>query len=121
MEELKKIELDPIKLSIEPQTRLLVIKQGKNEVKLTRDAVLGMKRLREGKIESGVYTSTLVPRNRFTASENGSVSIICKDDWEDNVVVLKKHKKFDDYQRVLDYVDNNKTRIAWDREFKGRF
>ena len=121
MKELQKIELEPIQLSIEPKTRLLVIKQGTNEVKLTRDSVLGLKRLKEGKIESGVYTSTLVPRNRFVASENGSVSIICKDDWEDNVVVIKKHKKINDYQRVLDYVGKNKTQIAWDRDSKGRY
>lgn len=121
MEELKKIELEPVQLSIEPKTRLLVIKQGKNEVKFTRDAVIGMKKVSEGKIESGVYTSTILPRNRITASENGSISIICKDDWEDNIVVLKRYKKIDDYQRVLDYVDNNRAKIAWDREFRGRY
>ena len=121
MEELKQIELSPINLSIEPKTRLLIIKQGKNEVKLTRDSVLDMKRLVEGKINGKVYTSTIVPRNRFTASENGSITIVCKDDWEDNVVVITKHKKIDDYQRIIDYVDKNKARIAWDREFKGRF
>ena len=120
MQELKKIELGPVQLSIEPKTHLLVIKQGTNEVKFTRDAVFGMKRVHDGKIESGVYTSTILPRNRITASENGSISIICKDDWEDNVVVLKKNKKIDDYQRVLDFVDKNKATIAWDREFRGR-
>ena len=121
MEQLKKIELEPVRLSIEPQTRLLVIKQGNNEVKFTRDAVIGMKKLKEGQIENGVYTSTLIPRNRVTASENGQISIVCKDEWEDNIVVLKKKGKIDDYQRVVDYVDKNKASIAWDRDFRGRF
>ena len=121
MAELKKIELSPVQLSIEPKTRLLVIKQGDNEVKLTRDSVIGLKKLREGKFESGVYTSTLLPRNRCTVAENGSITIVCKDEFEDNVVLLANHKKLDDYQRVQDYVDKNKGRIAWERDFRGRY
>ena len=121
MAELKKIELNPVQLSIEPKTRLLVIKQGDNEVKLTRDGVIGLKKLREGKFESGVYTSTLLPRNRFTVAENGTITVVCKDDWEDNTVVIANHKKLDDLQRINEFVDKNKARIAWERDFKSRF
>lgn len=119
--ELKKIELQPVQLSIEPKTRFLVVKQGNNTVKLTRDSVIGMKKLREGKMEDNVYTSTLTPRNRFTVAENGSITIVCKDDYEDNVVFIANHKKLDDLQRIQDYVDKNRSRIAWEREFKGRW
>ena len=120
--QLKKVSLDSVvELSIEPKTRLLIIRQGDNEVKLTRDAIIGMKRLHDGENANGVYTSTLIPRSRFTASADGAISIVCKDDWESNVVLLKKHhKKVDDYQRVIDYVEKNKARIAWAKEFKGR-
>lgn len=121
MAELKKIELNPVQLSIEPTTRLLVVKQGDNEIKLTRDSVIGMKKLREGKFEGDVYTSSLLPRNRFKMAENGSITITCKDDYEDNVVFIANHKKLDDYQRIQDFVDKNRARIAWDREFKRRF
>ena len=121
MAQLRKIDLNPVQLSIEPQTRLLVIKQGTNEVKITRDNVINMKKLREGKIEANAFTSTLTPRNRFSMAENGSILIVCKDEWEDNTVLIANHKKLDDLQRIQDFVDKNRTRIAWEREFKRRY
>jgi hypothetical protein len=119
MEELKKVTLDPVQLSIEPQTKFLVLKQGKNEVKITRDHVINMKKLREGKIEANAFCSTLTPRNRFTVAENGNITIVCKDDYEDNIVILTN--KFQDFKRIEDFVDKNRARIAWEREFKGRY
>jgi len=115
------VELSPVQLEIEPKTRLLLIKQGGNEVKLGRESVMAMRKLREGKYESGVYTSSLVPRNRFTVAENGTITITCKDEWSDNVVTIANHKKLDDLERIQDYVNKNKTRIAWEKEFKGRY
>ena len=114
-------ELKPVQLSIEPQSRLLLVKQGENVVKLTRDSVIAMKKLRRGEYKEGVYTSSLVPRNRFQVSENGYISIACKDDVDSNVVVIANHRKLDDLQRISDFVDKNKTRIAWEREFRGRW
>lgn len=121
MEQLKTIELKPVQLSIEPNTRLLVVKQDNNEVKITRDHVIKMKKLREGTLPNGCFTSTLLPRNRFTVAENGTITIVCKDEWEDNVVVIANHKKLDDLKRIQEFVDKNRTRIAWEREFKGRY
>ena len=119
MEELKKVTLDPVQLSIEPQTRLLVLKQGENEVKITRDHVINIKKLREGKIEANAFCSTLTPRTRFTVANNGYVTIVCKDDYEDNVVILTN--KLHDFKRIEEFVDKNRGRIAWEREFKGRY
>ena len=119
MEKLKKVTLDPVQLSIEPQTKFLVLKQGKNEVKITRDHVINMKKLREGKIEANAFCSTLTPRNRFTVAENGNITIVCKDDYEDNIVILTN--KFHDLKRIEEFVDKNRARIAWEREFKGRY
>lgn len=121
MANLRTIDLKPVQLSIEPKTRLLVLKQGDNEVKITRDHVIKMKKLREGTLPNGCFTSLLVPRSRFTMAENGDITIVCKDDWEDNVVYIANHKKLDDLQRIQDFVDKNKARIAWEREFKGRY
>lgn len=45
MADLKVTELKPVQLSIEPKTRLLVVKQGENEVKISRDSVVNMKKL----------------------------------------------------------------------------
>lgn len=121
MAELKKVELNPVQLSIEPKTRLLVIKQGDNEVKIARDSVVKMKKLREGRIEAMAFTSLLTPRSRFSVAENGTITIVCKDDWSDNVVVVANHKKLDDLQRIEEFVDKNRGKIAWEREFKGRY
>lgn len=117
---LKKVTLEPVAISIEPKTHLLIIKQDNNEVKLTRNQIIGMKKLREGLIESNVYTSVLMPKNRFTKAENGQITVVCKDDWEDNVVVIDKHKKHDDFERILSFVDKNRAKIAWDKDLKRR-
>lgn len=121
MTELKMAELRPVQMSIEPHTRLLVLKQGENEVKITRDHVIKMKKLRDGTLPNESFTSLMSPRNRFTVAENGTITIVCKDDWEDNKVVIANHKKLDDLQRINEFVDKNKGRIAWEREFKGRY
>lgn len=120
MNELKKTELSPVQLSIEPQTRLLVVKQGNNEVKITRDSVNAMRSLRRKEKETWV-NPTLTPRNKFTVSENGFISIVCKDEWGSNVVIIANHKKLDDLQRIEDFVSRNKARIAWERDFRGRY
>lgn len=121
MANLKTVDLKPVQLSIEPSTRLLVVKQGDNEVKITRDHVIKMRKLREGTLPNGCFTSTLLPRSRFTLTEDGTITIVCKDDWCDNVVAIANHKKLDDLQRIQDFVDKNKARIAWEREFKGKY
>lgn len=113
--------LHPVQLSIEKPSRLLLVKQGDNVVKLTRDSVIAMKKLREGFYKDGIYTSQLIPRNRFTVTENGNIVITCKDEFESSVVSIANHKKLDDLQRILDFVEKNKTKIAWEREFRGRY
>ena len=121
MANLRTIDLRPVQMTIEPQTRLLVLKQGDNEVKITRDHVIKMKKLREGTLPNDSFTSILSPRNHFKVAENGTIIIACKDDWEDNTVVVANHKKLDDLQRISEFVDKNKGRIAWEREFKVRY
>lgn len=113
-------KLNPVQLSIEPKTKLLVLKQDGNEVKLTRDDVNDMKRLRKGLFDLNAFCSSLIPRKRFSMDENGSITISCKDTWEDNTVTLTNHKKLDDLQRVIDFVEGNKPYIAWEREFGKR-
>ena len=46
--------LQPVQLSIEPQTRLLLVKQGENVIKLTRDSVSKLEKLRKGDV-FGMY------------------------------------------------------------------
>ena len=120
MANLKVLGLSPVQMSIEPMTNLLIVKQGENEVKITRDHVIKMRKLREGQLPNGCFTSTLLPRNKFTVAENGTITIQCKDDWGDNTVTVANHKKLDDLDRIEQYVNKNKTKIAWEREFRRR-
>jgi len=119
--------LQPVQLSIEPQTRLLLVKQGENVIKLTRDSVSKLDKLRKGGLKDvggktlKMFTTKLVPLNRCVLAENGYISITCSDDYESNSVVIANHKKLDDLQRILDFVDKNKARIAWDKDFRGRW
>jgi len=130
MSNLSNLNFNPVQLSIEQGTRLLVIKQGDNEVKLTREDINGLKKLREGGFNEigpkgekllGGYITKLVPKSRCAVDENGSITITCKDEWESNVVVIVNHKKLDDFARIQQFVDKNKARIAWAKEFKGRY
>jgi hypothetical protein len=123
-------DLTPVQMAIEPQTRLLVVTQGENIIKFTRDDVNNLQKLRNGEFNEigpkgekllGGYITKLVPKSRCTVDENGSITITCKDEWEDNVVVIINHKKLDDLARLMQYVNKNKGRIAWAKEFKGRY
>lgn len=120
MGQLKITELKPLQISVEPKTNLLVLKQGDSEVKITRDHVINMKRLRDGSLPYDGFTSNLMPRNRFTIDDNGTITITCKDEWEDNEVIVANHKKLDDLKRIQDFVDKHKRVLAWERDFKGR-
>lgn len=119
--------LHPVQLSIEKPSRLLLVKQGDNVVKLTRNDVIKLDKLHKGELKDiggktlNVFTSQLIPRNRFTVAENGYIVITCKDEFESNVVVIAIHKKLDDLQRILDFVEKNNTKIAWSKEFRGRY
>jgi hypothetical protein len=130
MSNLSNLNLNPVQLSIEQGTRLLLVKQGDNVVKLTREDINGLQKLHDGGFNEigpkgekllGGYITKLVPKSRCTVDENGSITITCKDEWEDNVVFIANHKKLDDLARIQQFVDKNKGRIAWAREFKGRY
>lgn len=118
MAELKKIKLNPVQLTIEPKTHLLILKQGNSEVKITRDSVINMRKLRNGVFEDNCFTSQITPRNKFTMSENGTITIVCKDDIMTDAVIITKHRKLDDLERVENYVEHHKPYIAWERDFK---
>ena len=127
MSNLSNLNLNPVQLSIEQGTRLLLVKQGDNVVKLTRDDVLKLAKLRDGELKDmggktlSSYTTQLIPRSRCTVAENGSITITCKDEWESNVITIVNHKKLDDLARIQQFVDKNKPRIAWAKDFKGRY
>lgn len=117
---LKKVMLEPVQLSIEPQTRLLLVQQGDNTIRMTRDQVNNLKRLRENEFEDNVFTSTLKPINRFHKNDAGSIIASCVNDYGDDTVVIQNTKRYDDLARITAFVDQNRTRIAWSRDFRRR-
>lgn len=123
-------DLTPVQMAVEPQTRLLVVTQGNNTIKLTRDDVNNLQKLRNGEFNEigpkgekllGAFRTKLIPQSRCTVDENGNISIVCKDEYENNSIVLANHKKLNDLQRVLDFVKKNNSRIAWAKEFRGKY
>ena len=123
-------DLTPVQMAIEPQTRLLVVTQGENIIKFTRDDVNNLQKLRNGEFNEigpkgekllGAFRTKLIPQSRCTVDENGNISIVCKDEYENNSIVLANHKKLNDLQRVLDFVKKHNSRIAWSKEFRGRY
>ena len=123
-------DLTPVQMAVEPQTRLLVVTQGNNTIKLTRDDVNNLQKLRNGGFNEigpkgekllGAFRTKLIPQSRCTVDENGNISIVCKDEYENNSIVLANHKKLNDLQRVLDFVKKNNSRIAWAKEFRGKY
>ena len=110
-----KLDIEILKTKIKNIQTELDIKDNCLENIINRDGE------RNGEIKEGVYTSPIVPRCRFQVSENGYISISCKDDINNDVVIIANHKKLDDLQRILDFVDKNKARIAWDKDFRGRW
>lgn len=117
MGKLAQISLTPVQISIEPKTKLLQLQQGDNVVKITRDVVNNIRKLKEGKYDTNTFTSKLTPINKVTLTTDNKITIVCKDDWEDNAVVLSKYRKVEDVQRIFDFVERNKAKIAWDRDF----
>ena len=127
MNEISVKELRPVQLSIEPHSHLLLVAQGDNVVKFAREDINGLKKLRSGELTDiggrvlKSYTTKLAPRSCCRVSENGFISVSCTDGEESNVVIIANHKKLDDLQRISDFVDKNKAKIAWAKEFRGRW
>lgn len=113
---LKPISKEQITLGIHPTTRMLSIKQGENVIHLTRDQVIGLKGLKEGKYETNMYTSWLSPRNKFRLQPTGCILAECTDEYNQATILINSRG----YKGIMDYVESHKGRIAWDKEFRRR-
>lgn len=117
MAELKDISLPPVGISTSKTTKFLTIKQGENEISLSRDAINNLRMLREGKFENSYNMfSRPMLKTKFSMDENQNITATCDND----TVVLRKTKRYDDVKRILEYTDKHKKNIAWEREFRRR-
>ena len=111
---LKQIALEQIQLGIHPTTKMLSIKQGDNVIHLTRDQVIGIKKLKEGNFETNIYTSKLAPRNTFKLTDTGAIIASCNDQYHEATILINRLG----YKGILNYVDAKKAVIAWDKDLK---
>jgi hypothetical protein len=118
--EVKDIRLTPIQLAIDAPTGLLSLTQGSNTVKVTRDDVFNMGKLREGKFDANGFTSNIISHQHFAVDSEGNITISCKDDYENTTVVIRRHRRVHDFERIQEFVNHNKAKISWDRDFRGR-
>ena len=118
--ETKNIGLGPVQLTIDAPTGLLSLTQGTSTVKVTRDDVFNMSKLREGKFDANAFISTITPHQRFSVDTEGDITISCKDDYENTTVVIGRHRRVHDFERIQEFVNHNKAKISWDRDFRGR-
>ena len=111
---LKPITNEQIQLGINPTTHMLSIKQGNNVINITRDQVIGLKKLKEGKFDSNTYTGQITPRNVFKLTEAGSIVATCNDQYHEATILINRLG----YKGIMQYVDAKKGKIAWDRDIK---
>lgn len=101
-----------IGLSIEPKTHVLVISQGANEIKITKDQVNDLRMLKEGtKYRDGVFT-TRFPSNRFEKGDNGVIIGRAVSEFNDAVVTLDEAQ----VDKIVKYMDKNRPYITWTRD-----
>ena len=115
---MKQIVNAPVSISIEPKTNFMVLKQGENEVKITKNDAYFIKCVGNGENPDS-YVSGVTGFNFSTCGEEGKRGVLISN--EENTVLLKKRKKADnDLKAVEEYVNKYRAKIAWDRDFRRR-
>lgn len=111
----------PVDIGIDRKARLIVVKQGEQTIRLTKDQVSVLNRLRKGEMPNDGYITTTLPRTRFKVMNEDMISMCSDDGSEKNLIVLKRTRKYDDLERITAFMEANRPRIAWSRDFKKRF
>ena len=111
----------PVDIGIDRKTRLIVVKQGEQTIRLTKDQVSVLNRLRKGEMPNDGYITTTLPRTRFKVMNDDMISMCSDDGSEKNLIILKRTRKYDDLERITAFMESNRPRIAWSRDFKKRF
>ena len=112
---MERIVNEPIMLSIEPITRLILVKQGTNEATLSKNDVNVVDGLFSG-VRTDNYVSN-VTGCRFSKTEGGVIITNAE-----QTLLLKKRKKGagNDILRLKNFMEVHRPQIAWDRDFRRR-
>lgn len=111
----------PVDIGIDRKARLIVVKQGEQTIRLTKDQVSVLNRLRKGEMPNDGYITTTLPRTRFKVMNDDMISMCSDDGSEKNLIILKRTRKYDDLERITAFMESNRPRLAWSRDFKKRF
>lgn len=103
----------PINLSIEPISRLVLVRQGNNSIKLTVEQINGLKRLKMCEIET--YQSKVKPKNSFKLLKNFNILAKCI---ETNSIILFDTNERKDIDILANFLENNRGKIARDIDLK---
>ncbi len=104
----------PIKTNLEPKSRLVLIQQGSNTIKVTVEQIAALKELREGKAEN--YRSRMKPHNKFKLMKNFNILGECEE--TDSIIYFQCNEERDDVKTLCDFLENNRGNIARERDFK---
>jgi len=113
---LTRINVGDISLSINPHTRTISLKQGDDVIEMTRDQVIGLRKLKNREFETNVYTAQVFPHNTFKLLPSGIVTVDCKESFNSASLTLNAIA----CKSIAQFTENNKGRIAWDRDIKRR-
>lgn len=113
MKEIKSIGTPrKIELSIEPKTHVIVISQGDNEVKVTKDQVNSLRMLRDGtKYPDGTFTAKF-PSNKFEKHDDNLIVASAVSEYNDSVVMLNSAQ----VDKIVRYMDKNRPYVTWERD-----
>ena len=110
-----KITREPVTISIERPTKLLLVKQGESEIKMTKNDINCLKMLKEGKIDGGFVGK--VTKYRYRLQPDG-VSVLVTSPEDETAVYLSTYKRSDDFKRIESFRDKNRPRLAFDGDLK---
>lgn len=97
--------------------RAIEVKRGDNAIYLTKNDVAALNHLINGTKYEGVYTSNTLPRTRYALAKDGTILATCKADGHDEAIVITPKV----VKQITQFRENNSPKIAWDRDFKGRW
>lgn len=112
----KLISDTPIKLNIEPISRLVTVEQGDNSMVLTYEQITALKALSEGSIET--YISTVKPINKFKLLKNYTILVECNE--TNSTFYLRADDKRNDIEQLLVLQESNKGCIARNKDIKNK-
>ncbi len=97
--------------------RCIAVKQGNSVVYLTKNDVNVLRMLQEGKYD-GCYVGDTIPHVKYQLlADNRSILATCKDDAHNDIVYLSPKA----IKLITKFRDTNRPRLAFDRDFRGRY